>query len=140
MPGPLSAYWLNLAKKLAVPVEDGLTHQAWINRAGNPERLGVTAAEAQTAHPDLATLRLGSRAADITNLAPGALTDVQLRRLNEVLQQLELQSRGPVRIGDSAGSGFASPSLMELLATDKVRNLERFRRGGLARMKECGCG
>lgn len=134
MAGPLNpAFWLNLATRRALPVEGGLTHQAWLNRAGNPERLGVTAAEAQTAHPDLATLRVSPRAIDITNLAPGPLTDNQLRRMNELLQELQLPDR-TVRIGDEAGRGYRAPSLMELLGSDKVRNLEEFCGGGLARM------
>jgi hypothetical protein len=128
--GPL-AYWLNTAKKLVAPVEGRITHNAWIKNPENAAKLGVTVEEAAKAHPDLVTIRQLGRNTDINPMADGAMTDAQLRAISEMVQRLELNPATKVRVGDSVGNLYESPSMMDFLGVGRVKDLPQgYGKGG----------
>lgn len=134
------AYWINTAKKLAAPVEGRITHNQWIRNPENAAKLGVTVEEAAKAHPDLVTIRQLGRNTDINPMADGAMTDQQLRRITEMIQGMQdLNPSTVVRVGDSVGNLYKSPSMMEFLGAERVKDLPQgWKNGGVAKMAEGG--
>jgi hypothetical protein len=136
--GPL-AYWLNTAKKLVAPVEGRITHNAWIKNPENAAKLGVTVEEAAKAHPDLVTIRQLGRNTDINPMAEGAMTDAQLKAISEMVQRLELNPATKVRVGDSVGNLYESPSMMDFLGVGRVKDLPQgYGKGGPVKMSKGG--
>ena len=130
------AYWINTAKKLAAPVEGRITHNQWIRNPENAAKLGVTVEEAAKAHPDLVTIRQLGRNTDINPMAEGAMTDQQLRRITEMIQGMQdLNPSTAVRVGDSVGNLYKSPSMMEFLGAERVKDLPQgWKNGGVAHL------
>lgn len=143
-PTPSIAYWLNAAKKLVAPVEGRITHNEWIKIPGNAEKLGITAQEALTAHPDLATVRALGRNMDVSPIGEGRITPDFLRRLSELTGNLpEAQTVSRVRL-NGANEGYNAP-LADWLNARSTRDLtkeycsggsvtpQNFQVGGLAK-------
>ena len=134
------AYWINTAKKLAAPVEGRVTHNQWIRNPENAAKLGVTVEEAAKAHPDLVTIRQLGHNTDINPMADGAMTDQQLRLITEMIQGMQdLNPSTAVRVGDSVGNLYKSPSMMEFLGAERVKDLPQgWKDGGVARLGKGG--